>query len=254
MPRERLDPFEAWFDPLRRRHLSHLSFGEIRRALASLSYLYVERRESLATGAALEGEGKRAAFALFYGPIHFLIVRQIVRGLELHRPAPRRILDFGCGTGVAGSAWALECRPSPRVEGVDRSGWAVGEARWTYDRFGLMGNARRGLIESSATAKPGDAVLAAYTVNELREGQRHRLLSRLLRSARAGASLLIVEPIARRGFSWWQEWSDTFHSIGGEEDEWRLAAHLPDTLQLLSKASGMDHREIKAKSLWLDRR
>src|SRR5262245_19244371 len=104
-----MDPFEDWVSELERRHLDRLTFAELRRALAALSSLYVERRGRLGEGAALEGEGKRAAFALFYGTLHFLTVRGIVRALRLAAPPPRRILDLGSGTGVAGAAWALEC-------------------------------------------------------------------------------------------------------------------------------------------------
>ena len=138
----RLIPSTHSTRPSKARHLSELTFAEVRRALQALSSLYVERRERMAGGAALDGAGKRAAFALYYGPMHFLLVREIVRGLSLH--APRRILDLGCGTGTAGAAWALEGGSRARVEGVDRNGWAVTEARWTYARLGLDGRATRG--------------------------------------------------------------------------------------------------------------
>jgi hypothetical protein len=250
--RQRHDLFDSWFAALQRRHLATLSLGEIRRALMALSSLYVERRGRLAEGAALEGEGKRAAFALFYGPIHFLAIRGIVRALGLHSPPLRRILDLGCGTGVAGTAWALECGGRPRLQGIDRSGWAVGEALWTYHEFGLAGGARRGLLDDVRVARPGDAILAAFAINELSDAQRSQVLDRFLLLARQGVRILVVEPIARRGFPWWREWSESFLSAGGREDAWRFAAQLPETLRLLSKASGMHHDAITAKSLWLD--
>ena len=106
-------PFPAWFAALERRHLETLEFREVRKALQALSSLYVERRGRLAEGAALDSAGKRAAFALFYGPLHFLLVRSIVRELKTAALPPRAILDLGCGTGVAGAAWALECVPKP---------------------------------------------------------------------------------------------------------------------------------------------
>src|SRR5687768_16484382 len=99
--------FEAWMTALDERHLANLTLPEVGRALRALSSCYVERRSRLAEGAALEGAGKRAAFALFYAPIHFLIARHIVRQLGLG-PGTRQILDLGCGTGAAGAAWALE--------------------------------------------------------------------------------------------------------------------------------------------------
>jgi len=245
------NPFEQWFGALERRQLSHLTFSEVRRALTALSSIYVERRGRLATGAALEGNGKRAAFALFYGPIHYLATQGIVRGLGLASAPPHRIQDLGCGTGVAGAAWAMEYEGRPEIIGVDQSGWAVTEARWTYATLNLRGRARRGTLERLEPARVNDAVLAAFTVNELGSQSRDRLLGGLLEAARKGSAILVVEPIARRGFPWWKEWAEAFHSLGGRMDEWRFPANLPGTLQLLSKASGMDHREIKAKSLWI---
>ena len=56
----------------------------------------------------LAGAGKRAAFALFYSPLHFVLTGHVVRELDAARPAPRKILDLGCGTGAAGAAWAIE--------------------------------------------------------------------------------------------------------------------------------------------------
>ena len=113
-----------WLAALEMRHLAERSFQEVRRSLQALSSLYVERRGRIASGAALEGAGKRAAFALYYGPIHFVLVREIVRSLGAASPAPARVLDLGCGTGVAGAAWAMEAGGRPIVEGVDRSAWA----------------------------------------------------------------------------------------------------------------------------------
>ena len=55
-------------------------------SLRALSATYVERRDRLREGAALAGAGKRAAFALFYGPLHYLLVRDIVRSLGAGQP------------------------------------------------------------------------------------------------------------------------------------------------------------------------
>ena len=60
------DPFPAYYEALESRHRAELTFAEVRRALQALSSLYVERRDGIALGKALEGRGKRAAFALYY--------------------------------------------------------------------------------------------------------------------------------------------------------------------------------------------
>src|SRR5262245_52708719 len=131
--------FAEWMSFLEARHLSDLTFREVSRSLRALSSTYVERRGRLGEGAALAGAGKRAAFGLFYGPLHFLLVRHIVSSVpELNRAADA-IVDLGCGTGAAGAAWATTCAAEGAVHGVDRHPWAVDEARETYRIFGLRG-------------------------------------------------------------------------------------------------------------------
>ena len=70
--------FPAFIDELEKRHLADLRFSEVTRALRALSSAYVERRETALAGhKALDGAGKRAAFAMYYGPLHFLLIQHI---------------------------------------------------------------------------------------------------------------------------------------------------------------------------------
>jgi SAM-dependent methyltransferase len=244
------DPFPAFYQALEARHRAELSFPEVRRALQALSSLYVERRERIASGGALEGRGKRAAFALYYGPLHFLLVREIARALGPALAAPRRVVDLGCGTGTAGAAWALERVPPATVEGVDLSGWAVAETRWTLRQLGISGGATRGdAVSAGADSRAG--LVAAFTANELAGPARERLLARLLQAAAAGSPVLVVEPISRRVSPWWPEWRAAFAAAGGREDEWRFRPQLPPSLALLAKAAGLDARELTGRSLSL---
>ncbi len=243
--------FEDYFSALEKRHRQNLSFAEIRRALAALSSLYVERRERLAQGKAFDGAGKRAAFALYYGSLHFLLLRETVRALGADRPAPGQILDLGCGTLAAGAAWATLCEPPPALLGVDRNGWAQDEARWTLRTLGLSGSVRRGDLESTRLPAGRRAVLLAFTVNELPEAARQPLLSQLLAAGETGSRVLVVEPLSRRVAPWWESWASAFCAVGGRQDEWRFRVALPDTLKLLDKATGLDHRELTGRSLWL---
>src|SRR3989441_12121558 len=96
------DRFVHWFEALEQRHLRNLNFSEIRRSVQALSSLYVSRRGRPEGSSALDGAGKRAAFAMFFGPLHFLLVREIVRALDARIPHDSAIFDLGCGTGVAG--------------------------------------------------------------------------------------------------------------------------------------------------------
>src|SRR4030095_13703579 len=122
-----MDVFLGWMTALEARHLADLRVPEVTRALRALSSAYVERRGAIARGAALEGAGKRAAFALFYAPLHFLATQLVVRELRAHSPAPHDLIDLGCGTGAAGAAWALECPPQPRIMGGDSNPGGVAE-------------------------------------------------------------------------------------------------------------------------------
>src|SRR4030095_1951860 len=101
---------ERWLQAAEQRYLADLTSAELTRALKALSSCYVERRAGLPTGQALSGAGKRAAFALFYAPLHFLTAREIAKALIADGGAasrPHPIVDLGCGTGVAGAAWAM---------------------------------------------------------------------------------------------------------------------------------------------------
>jgi SAM-dependent methyltransferase len=213
----------------------------------------VERRERLDRSGPLGSAGKRAAFALFYGPLHYLLVREVVLALGAHRPAPRRVIDVGCGTGVAGAAWAVAAGGHPEVLGLDRNPWALGEARLTLAAFGLRGRVERAEAGGRLPLGPGEAVVLAFVANEMAPAGRDRLLGRLLRAPRRGA-VLVVEPLARRPAPWWADWAPAARRAGGRVDEWRFPARLPPLLARLDRAAGLDHRELLGRSLFLPAR
>lgn len=246
-----IGPFERWIADLERRHLAELSFREVRKGLQALSSLYVERRERLGAGAAFDGAGKRAAFALFYGPLHFLTVREIVSAVGAAAPPLSRLLDLGCGTGAAGAAWALAAGGTPSLSGIERSGWAAAETRATYAALGLGGRVRTGdlLGERLPAAKSG--IVLGWVVNELSGQTREALLPRLVAAARDGAAVLVVEPIASRPVPWWADWARAFSDAGGRDDLWRFPSELPPLVALLDEATGLDHRLLTARSLFL---
>lgn len=194
-----------------------------------------------------EGNGKRAAFALYYGALHFLTLRAIVRELPAPAREVSRVLDLGCGTGVAGAAWALVA--GARCDGVERSGWAVGEARFTLSALGLAGQITRGDLAAAELPGAGAGILLAYTLNELDEAARSRLKAHLLEAHGRGARVLIVEPLARGVAPWWGAWAREFS--GARSDEWRFRVELPESVRLLGRAAGLNPRELSARSLWL---
>ena len=196
------DRLAHWIATLETKHLAELTFPEVSRALRALSSTYVERRQKLAEGAALSGAGKRAAFALFYGPLHYLLLTHIAERLPEATADVRTLLDLGCGTGASGAAWANACRSpkheaGPRVMGIDRHPWAIGEAAATYRAFKIPATVRQGDIASAALPKGPVSILAAFTMNELDDPERDALLSRLVERASHGDRVLIVEPLER---------------------------------------------------------
>ena len=244
------DIFTAWLDALAGRHLANLRTQEVTRAVRAVSTAYVEKRA--ARRGVLNTAGKRAAFALFYAPLHFLITQHVVQSLGAVAPPPSTILDLGCGSGAAGAAWALAAGGGPSVAGVDRHPWAVQEARWTYQMLGLRGRARAEPVERrQVTAGPNSAIIAAYLLNEMPDDTREILEATLLTAARRGARVLVVEPISRRITPWWRATAARVEAAGGREDDWKVRMDLPERLRLLDRAAGLDHREITCRSLYL---
>ena len=244
------DAFSHWYGALEQRHLKRLTFPEVRRGVQALSSLYVTRRDRIDRNAALNSAGKRAAFAMYFAPLHFLLVHQIVKALDLGVPAGMSLIDLGCGTGTAGAAWAMERDPRPKLIGVDRNPWALDECRWTYRQLGIRGVARASDIDSIRIPSR-TAVIAAFTMNELDPATRQRFRKDLLAAALNGAPVLVIEPIARRLTLWWDDWAREWKAAGGREDEWRFRVDLPKKLALMDKAAGLDHRELTGRSLWL---
>ena len=241
----------GWIGDIQERYGGTLTFPEIRKGVVALSRIYVEERRRIDRGAVFDGAGKRAAFACFYSPLHFLLVREIVTVLGAEREPPRRILDLGCGLAVAAAAWATLCERKPQVVGFEKSSWAADEARWLLSTLGLRGRIHQKPLHEAPPAGKGDAVVAAYIVNELEATGRRKFLDSLLSAAGRGASVLVIEPLARRTSPWWAKWREKFLEASGRADEWRFMVSLPPPLALLDRASGLDHAELTARSLYL---
>jgi SAM-dependent methyltransferase len=242
--------FERWLAALEARHLADLRFPEVSRALRALSSTYVERRGGIGRGDALAGAGKRAAFALFYAPLHYLLVREIVRAIS-DVGGVRTLVDLGCGTGAAGAAWAAAVQPSPKVIGVDRHPWALSEAAHTYRAFGLASRTRVSDLVKVTFPAEAVGIVAAFALNEIAESGREALLPRLLDRASRGDRILIVEPLAGFVAPWWNGWRSAFESAGGRADEWRFRVELPAIVAKLDRAAGLNHRELTGRSLWI---
>jgi hypothetical protein len=245
--------YREWLDDLEKRHLADLRFSDVARALRALSSAYVERRASgLARSRDLDGAGKRAAFALYYGPLHFLLVRAILGELAPEL-APGLVVDLGCGTGAAGAAAASATAVPSVIHAIDSHPWALDEARLTYRTFGLTADVRKGDVARARLPNEASLVVAGFVVNELRDDRRIALLESLQSACRGGVSALIVEPISLRVSPWWPEWQAAFAGLGGRADEWRFPIDTPLIVKRLARATSLKPNVLTARSLFVAR-
>ena len=107
-------------------------------------------------------------------------------------------------------------------------------------------------IGSAVRGGNGQAILAAYTVNELPGRDPRRAAVRALIDAHEhGSRILIVEPIARRMAGWWTELGKApSPAAGGTADEWRFGTPLPERQRQFGRAAGLDPRELTARMLY----
>lgn len=294
--------FDAWHEKLRARFTRDLTFPEIRRGVQALSSLYVARRGRLGEGgsSAFDGAGKRAGFALYFAPLHFLTVYHAAREIEFDALPFTRLWDLGCGTGAAGAAWGTAQRysaalspdagsrpdgagdrfPALKVIGVDHSGFALDEAAATYRAFGLRAETRRmdlghgggaPVARIGSVARPvvedhrrggrrpaadgalrgSDAVVLAFTLNEIAETGRERLLHHLTGGGGTSRPILIIEPVAKKVAPWWPHWERALDEdgISIHSLEWRKRIELPEWIAEMDRAAGLDHRELTARVL-----
>jgi SAM-dependent methyltransferase len=244
------DVFLRWIDALGKRHLRDLTFQEVRRGVQALSAGWIRRRPTRVADA-LSGRGKRAAFAMFYAPLHYLLVDAVLSKPGFRPSGVESVLDLGCGTGVAGAAWARTARGAVRVQGIERHSWAGREARWTFRMLDVRGTVRTADVARIRLPGAGSGIVAAFTLNELEPDARARMKDAILGAAERGGRVLIVEPIAGAIAPWWEDWAGEFIRLGGRSDEWRLPVDLPEPLRLMDRAAGLDHRVLTGRSLWL---
>lgn len=234
------------------RHLQRLTFSELRRALKSLSDHYIAGRPNRA----LDSRGKRAAFAAFYGPLHYLMVAAVARRLGISRSVESlgAVVDLGCGTGTCGAA-VVSATSTPgavRLLGIDLSNWATQETKATYAALQLRGTTRTAdLAKFDLKQGPACVYILGFVVNELPTPLQDRLRHQLLAARRRGCCVLVIEPIAHRLTGYWAGWQEEVVADGGRTDEWHIPSPLPELLRRLDRATRMNHSVLKCKSLWL---
>jgi SAM-dependent methyltransferase len=227
-----------------------LTFSEIRRGVQALSQRYVERREP---GDALGSAGKRAAFATYFAALHLATAFGAVRALP---PAAlsgvSRIVDLGAGSGAVGAAIALALAPaSANLLALDRSGFALAEARRTYAAFGLCGDAQRVQLPAGIPRLArGDLAVAGWFLNECNDAARERVLAALERGLDAGARVLVLEPLSGRAVPWWDDAAARFAARGVAAGSLRWLMERPAWVAHMDKAARLDHRELGARIMF----
>jgi len=238
-----------WLDDLEARHLSSLTHREVARGLRAVSSSYVERRATaLAGGRVLDGAGKRAAFALYYGPLHLLATLQILEALDAASVcAGWPIVDVGCGTGAVGAGAALALQ-STAVHGLDVHPWALTEARHTYAVLGLQGTVTRASAARLRRPLRPSLVVCGYVANELTDVDREHLGRALTESVRHGSSVLVIEPLARSAAPWWLQWTATLPAP--RLDEWKLQVMPPELTRALGESAGLTPTQVNVRTAW----
>ena len=244
---------ETWLNERIRLAEEDLEFREIRKGVQAIHADYLGRLSGRELGKrALDGRGKRAAFATFYAAIHHATVQEwLVREPAFMRIPPKRIVDLGCGTGAVGTAVARSLgETSPELLGLDCSTWAVAETRSTYQLFGLQGQSRRATLPGGMPRTgAGDLIVAGWSINELKDDARNGLLGELERAIKRGAYLLIFEPISQKICPWWSGWTRTLAPYGGRDSFEKFNWERPEWIRKMDKAAKMNHHILSARIL-----
>jgi len=250
LPPELAARFEAWIPAAAGR--AELRFPEIRKGVQALSARYVEgRRGGGVAAGVLGGAGLRAAFASFYAPLHFLTAWATLAVLPASfRAGIARVVDLGAGTGAVGAALALAA-DGAEVLALDRSGWALGEARHTFAALAVRGRTRRAVLPGGLPRLGArDLVAAGWLVNEGGAELRRACAGAFARALRTGARVLVLEPLARGAAPWWDDFAAALAPAGAESALLKWTCERPAWIERLDEAAGLDHREIGARVLW----
>lgn len=233
---------DRFLELLEERHFRDLKFAEVTKGLRAVSAGYVERREEGGIEKSLHGRGKRAAFALYYGAMHFLVTRAVVRDLGLGFGAGAgkpTILDLGCGTGVCSAAWAAENSVATKVIGADRSSFALHEARWTWQTLQLRAETFRSIRDVLDAVSRPDGIVLGWALNELDDTLREMIASRVSLWVARGSRLLVIEPVSKRVTPWWDSWAAHLPEGACVASERRVNVPLSPKLALLARSAGL---------------
>ena len=243
----------AWVDAAHDRWAKGLAFRELRRGAQAVSDVYVHKRKSgVMAHRAADGRGKRAAFVVYYGGLHLLLVQDWMA----QRPAPsiERVVDHGCGPGVVGAAAARWCGGA-RLTSSDRVGRHLEVAAWTGRHFGLKVQTRKQTLPAAIAAADARSLLTfGWVLNELSDTERATSIARLTRVVRAGAGALVFAPLSLRASPWWPELAHGLRRAcpdGLVDQEHRFRPDRPQLIADLDRATRLNHQSLGARVLYV---
>lgn len=229
-----------------------LTFQELRKGVQAVSNLYVHKRaKGGLSRKAADGRGKKAAFAVYYGGLHLLLVQAWTLG----RPPPPlvEVADVGCGPGVVGAAIARWVGAS-QLASSDIRGEHLQVATWTARRLGLRSRTRKqGLPEVVARAPRRRTLWTfGWVLNELPEDALQATLSALCRRLQDGDGAVIFAPLSTRASPWWPRAVRLLTAARPDlsTEEFRCRPDLPTLLKDIDRATRLDHRELGARVLY----
>ena len=237
----------------RQRHLAELTFPG---GVASAAGTVVGVRGTPATARrrrGLDGAGKRAAFALFYAPLHFLLIRHVDRSAAGGQGGIPALVDLGCGTGrrAPRGRRRAACERTPPVAGSIATRGRSAEARDDLPcvrpprAASASGDARR--IDAADRWRPWSCRVHGERVGA---PARSTLLAALMSHAQSGGRVLVVEPLAGFVAPWWSDWQRAFEAAGGRADEWRSEGRSPaDRREARSRGRDEPPRDHRAVAL-----
>lgn len=234
------------------RWASDLTFRELRRGVQAVSDLYVHKRKTHAlSDRAADGRGKRAAFIVYYGGLHLILLQAWTA--ERPAPAAERVWDLGCGPGVVGATIA-RWSDARALEASDRLGSHLEVAAWTARRLKVKARTRKAALPGVVRQLRGPGILClGWVLNELSDPHREATVAALLGRLRAGAGLVVFSPLSLRASPWWPQLVRQVRSVRPEVDvdEFRIQADRPPLIADLDRASRLDHSSLGARSLYV---
>lgn len=242
-----------WVEAAHEKWACDLTFRELRRGVQAVSDLYVHKRgKGGLSRKAADGRGKKAAFAVYFGGLHLLLVQAwtgshlAVEGVEVE--------DMGCGPGVVGAAVARWVG-APRVASSDIRGDHLQVAAWTARRLGLRSRTRKAGLPGAITNTGRRPTLWCFgwVLNELSDSEREATTAALKARIERGDGVVVFAPLSTRASPWWSKEVRRLRAVSPDlvEQEFRCRPELPALLKDLDRATRLNHQELGARVLYV---